>query len=163
MDNILNYVKEMKKMNDGKEGDPMSVPKAIIFMSRSEEKGSDSGEIIKVLFRFRQQLHIYHWQTKSYARHKASDQLLGELTDFIDEFMETYFGKYGRVNFSKDISLNLGNMNDAKGLEFLDEMIAYFTNELPKYLNPNTDTDLLNLKDTILGKTNQVKYLYTLN
>jgi len=124
---------------------------------------NNSAEIIKTLFRYRQQLHVYHWQTKSYARHKASDQLLHELTEFIDEFMETYFGKYGRVNFSKNVNINIGNMSDEEGLQFLDEMINYFINELPKYLNPKTDTDLLNLKDTILGNTNQIKYLYTLN
>ena len=123
---------------------------------------NNSAEIIKTLFRYRQQLHVYHWQTKSYARHKASDQLLGELTEFIDEFMETYFGKYGRVNFSKNVNINIGNMSDEEGLQFLDEMINYFINELPKYLNPKTDTDLLNLRDTILGNTNQIKYLYTL-
>jgi hypothetical protein len=54
-------------------------------------------------------------------------------------------------------------MDDEAGLKFLDEMINYYINELPKYLNPKTDTDLLNLKDTILGNTNQIKYLYTLN
>jgi len=124
---------------------------------------NNSAEIIKTLFRYRQQLHVYHWQTKSYARHKASDQLLGELTEFIDEFMETYFGKYGRVNFSKNVNINIGNMSDEEGLQFLDEMINYFINELPKFLNPKTDTDLLNLRDTILGNTNQIKYLYTLN
>jgi hypothetical protein len=125
--------------------------------------GNNSAEIVKTLFRFRQQLHVYHWQTKSYARHKASDQLLGELTEFIDEFMETYFGKYGRVNFSKNVNINIGNMSDEEGLKFLDEMINYFINELPRSLNPKTDTDLLNLRDTILGNINQIKYLYTLN
>jgi DNA-binding ferritin-like protein len=91
--------------------------------------GNNSAEIVKTLFRFRQQLHVYHWQTKSYARHKASDQLLGELTEFIDEFMETFFGKYGRVNFSKNVNINIGNMSDEEGLKFLDEMISYFINE----------------------------------
>ena len=86
---------------------------------------NNSAEIIKTLFRYRQQLHVYHWQTKSYARHKASDQLLGELTEFIDEFMETYFGKYGRVNFSKNININIGNMSDEEGLQFLDEICLF--------------------------------------
>jgi hypothetical protein len=124
---------------------------------------NNSSEIIKTLFKYRQQLHIYHWQTKSYSRHIASDKLLGELTDFIDSFMEIYFGKYGRVNFSSNIDINLGNMNDNEGLKYLDEMINYYINELPTFLNPKTDTDLLNLRDDILAKTNQIKYLYTLN
>jgi hypothetical protein len=123
---------------------------------------NNSSKIIETLFRFRQQLHIYHLQTKSYARHKASDELLGKLTEFIDEFLEIYFGKYGRVKFNQNINISLGNMSDDEGLHFLDEMISYYINELPKCLNSKTDTDLLNLRDEILGNTNQMKYLYTL-
>jgi len=119
--------------------------------------------IIPVLFRFRQQLHVYHWQTTSYARHKASDELLGSLTDFIDKFMEIYFGKYGRVAFPEEVNIRIGNMSDENGMKFLDEMISYYIEVLPTYLDPKTDTDLLNLKDEILASTNQIKYLYSLH
>ena len=119
--------------------------------------------MIPVLFRFRQQLHVYHWQTTSYARHKASDELLGSLTDFIDKFMEIYFGKYGRVAFPEEVNIKIGNMSDENGMKFLDEMINYYIEVLPTYLDPKNDTDLLNLKDEILGTTNQIKYLYSLH
>ena len=122
-----------------------------------------SYEIVLVLFRFRQQLHVYHWQTTSYARHKASDELLGSLTDFIDKFMEIYFGKYGRVAFPEEVNIKIGNMSDENGMKFLDEMIHYYIEVLPTYLDPKNDTDLLNLRDEILGTTNQIKYLYTLH
>ena len=119
--------------------------------------------LIPVLFRFRQQLHVYHWQTTSYARHKASDELLGSLTDFIDKFMEIYFGKYGRVAFPEEVNIKIGNMSDENGMKFLDEMINYYIEVLPTYLDPKNDTDLLNLKDEILASTNQIKYLYSLH
>ena len=122
-----------------------------------------SHEIVPVLFRFRQQLHVYHWQTTSYARHKASDELLGSLTDFIDKFMEIYFGKYGRVEFPEEVNIKIGNMSDENGMKFLDEMIHYYIEVLPTYLDSRNDTDLLNLRDEILGTTNQIKYLYTLH
>ena len=119
--------------------------------------------MIPVLFRFRQQLHVYHWQTTRYARHKASDELLGSLTDFIDKFMEIYFGKYGRVAFPEEVNIKIGNMSDENGMKFLDEMINYYIEVLPTYLDPKNDTDLLNLKDEILASTNQIKYLYSLH
>ena len=122
-----------------------------------------SHEIVPVLFRFRQQLHVYHWQTTSYARHKASDELLGSLTGFIDKFMEIYFGKYGRVAFPEEVNIKIGNMSDENGMKFLDEMIHYYIEVLPTYLDSRNDTDLLNLRDEILGTTNQIKYLYTLH
>lgn len=126
--------------------------------------GANSAHVlIPVLFRFRQQLHVYHWQTTSYARHKASDELLGSLTDFIDKFMEIYFGKYGRVAFPEEVNIKIGNMSDENGMKFLDEMIHYYIEVLPTYLDPKNDTDLLNLKDEILASTNQIKYLYSLH
>jgi hypothetical protein len=126
--------------------------------------GANSAHVmIPVLFRFRQQLHVYHWQTKSYARHKASDELLGSLTGFIDEFMEIYFGKYGKVAFPEEVNIKIGNMSDEDGMKFLDEMIHYYIEVLPTYLDPKNDSDLLNLRDEILGTTNQIKYLYSLH
>ena len=52
--------------------------------------------IINGLLRIQQQLRILHWQTKSYARHKAYGKTYDELGDLIDEFMEVQMGKYGR-------------------------------------------------------------------
>ena len=110
-----------------------------------------------------QQLHIYHLQTNSYARHKASDELLDALTEFIDKFIEVYSGKYGRVNFKEDISIKISNLNDEKATDFLNDMIEYYVNKLPKYLDSKNDSDLLNLRDEILATTNKTKYLFTLN
>jgi hypothetical protein len=119
-------------------------------------------EIVPILYSFRQQLHIYHLQTESYARHKASDELLGNLTDYIDTTIETYSGKYGRVKFSGPTNIVVDNLNDDHGMSLLDNMIKYFLNEFPKYLDSKVDSDLLNLRDDIVGKINQTKYLYTL-
>jgi hypothetical protein len=48
-------------------------------------------------------------------------------------------------------------------MRFLDEMIHYYIEVLPTYLNAKNDSDLLNLRDEILGSTNQIKYLYSLH
>jgi hypothetical protein len=128
---------------------------------RGGAKPTDAQEIIQVLMTYRQQLHIYHWQTQSYARHKASDELLGKLSDFIDKFMEIYFGKYGKVNITVPIIIKLENMNDAQAVTYLDVMMAYFEDALPVYLDAK-DTDLVNLRDEVLAGVKQTKYLYTL-
>jgi len=119
-------------------------------------------EIIQTLFRYKNQVHVYHWQTKSYSRHKGSDMLLDALTDFIDNFIEIYMGKYGRPDFKPDTSIILNNMDNTQASLFLDEMINFYTNELPKYLDLQKDTDLINIRDEILAATNKIKYLFTL-
>ena len=120
-------------------------------------------EMVTELFRYKNQTHIYHWQTKSYARHKAADQLLDNLTNFIDKFMEIYFGKYGRVNYPSKSNIVVSNMSDDEAIAFLNEMVDYFTYRVPLYVDTLRDTDLLNIRDEILGGINQVKYLFTLS
>ena len=131
------------------------------FKIRGGAKPTDAQEIIQILMTYRQQLQIYHWQTPSYARHKASDELLGKLSDFTDKFMEKYFGKYGKVNITIPITLTINNMNDTQAMEYLDIMMLYFEEKLPTYLD-SKDTDLVNLRDEILGDIKQTKYLYRL-
>ena len=38
-------------------------------------------------------IKIYHWQTFSYATHRATDQLYDELNDNIDKYVEVMLGK----------------------------------------------------------------------
>ena len=110
---------------------------------------------------FRQQTQIYHWQTNSYARHKASDELLEKITEFTDKFMEIYFGKYGKVVISAPITIKLNNLSDEDATGYLDVMMTYFEERLVPYLDAK-DTDLVNLRDEILAAVKQTKYLYTL-
>jgi len=67
-----------------------------------------------------QQMRIFHWQTKSYARHQAFGMIYGQLGDLIDSFVEAYMGKYGRVQVSEPIELdNIGSNVDSKVDEYI--------------------------------------------
>ena len=46
-------------------------------------------ELINKLLTFYNQVKILHWQTTSFAEHKALDGLYGDLSDGIDSFVET--------------------------------------------------------------------------
>jgi DNA-binding ferritin-like protein len=53
-------------------------------------------------------IKLFHWKTHSYATHKATDELYGQLNESIDNFIEVLLGKSGdRVNLTnvKQISL----------------------------------------------------------
>ena len=67
--------------------------------------------IISPLIRMQQQLRIFHWQTRSYAQHKAFGKAYESLDDHIDDFVEVFMGKYGRpiahINFSVDLDNEL--------------------------------------------------------
>ena len=117
---------------------------------------------VQVLLTTTHQLHVYHWQTESYAAHQAFGQAYDAIDDLMDRFVEVFMGKYGRVASKGGFDIELANLTDKKPLEFIDGVIDYLTNELPKSLK-DTDTDLLNIRDEILGELNKLKYLLTLS
>ena len=48
------------------------------------------GDIVSSLLTIRNQVKLYHWQTGSFARHKATDDLTAALDLNIDAFVESY-------------------------------------------------------------------------
>jgi len=120
-----------------------------------------SAEIVNIMLTLRNQIKIYHWETMSFSRHKATDKLVDKLDDAIDTFVEVYIGKYGRPNLtSKTGRIQLRNYNDEEAPALLQEAVDWMSEKLPKLLKPS-DTDLLNIRDEILGHLNQTIYLFS--
>ncbi len=110
----------------------------------------------------REQIKLYHWQTKSYSRHKATDALLDALDKHIDSYVEIFMGKYGRPKLSsRTNTIKLGNLSESSIQTFIKKCITYLVKELPKDLS-DTDTDLFNIRDEMLGQLHQIQYLFTL-
>lgn len=116
-------------------------------------------ELIQFFVQLQQQFRILHWETKSYARHKAYGDIYGTLDGLVDTFMETYMGKYGRPKFDS-INIELMSMKNVKINDLINDGIDFLnglTNELT-----DKDTDLLNIRDEMVGELNKLKYLLTL-
>lgn len=112
----------------------------------------------------RNQIKLYHWQTHSYARHKATDDVVNSLDENIDKFVEVYLGKYGRSKLAgKNATIHLENLTDKKAVTFVKECIKILQTVLVKDLKPETDSDLLNIRDEMLSDLNQLLYLFTLH
>jgi len=118
--------------------------------------------IVTTLLTLQNQLKIHHWQTKSYAEHQALGSAYDEFSDLIDEFIEVFMGKYGRIESKNGFKIELANYNDISPTDFVDKYVNYLVNELPKSLE-KTDTDLLNIRDEMLAQLNKLKYLLTLS
>ena len=118
--------------------------------------------IVTKLLTFQNQIKILHWQTTSYAEHKTLDGLYGDLSGHIDEFIETFMGKYGRILAQNNFNISLENYKNMSPMSLMLDMENYLINELPTMLDAKKDTDLLNIRDEILGSVNQTKYLLTL-
>lgn len=120
------------------------------------------GEMIQtMMLQMQNQYKIFHWQTTSFSQHKSFDGVVGSLIENIDDFIETYMGKYGRVIASNTFNLTLGNYKDQDFNAITDAYINFLI-DLGSQLDSVKDTDLLNIRDEILGSLNQLKYLLTL-
>lgn len=101
-------------------------------------------------------MKLFHFQTKKYGGHKTSDSYLSKFLDNMDKFMEVAQGIYGRVDLKHF---------DVCGDVVSDSSITHCLTQFGKYLEAMTDrikcTDLLNIRDEMLGEVNQFKYLLT--
>ena len=121
-----------------------------------------SGEILHVLLILRNQVKLYHWQTMSFSRHKATDDLVTSLDTNIDKFTESYMGRYGRPKMTASTGkIQIYDTNDKRAPQLMKEAVQWLTKSLPKLLSKD-DTDLLNIRDEILGDIQQARYLFTL-
>lgn len=104
---------------------------------------------------------LYHWKTFSYPQHVATDSLYGSLNEKIDEFIEVMLGKTGtRINLINQKSIPLMDFTNVN--DFKREIANYkrFLINMDKS-NLSDNTDLLNIRDEILGLLNKFTYLLT--
>lgn len=106
------------------------------------------------------QFRVFHWQTKSYAQHKAFGSAYEDLDGLIDEFVEIYQGKNGIVVPSDGFKIKLENLDDSPS-DMIDVFIEFLQNDVEEQLS-DTDTDLLNIRDEMMGLLNKTKYLLML-
>lgn len=117
--------------------------------------------IIQVFFQMLLNIKLYHWETKIYARHVASDNLHGELSTLIDSFIEIYIAGMSRPKFTNGFTVSVKQLTDTTVIERINEYITLLKKDLPKILNKD-DTHLLNIRDEMLAILNKTVYLFSL-
>lgn len=116
--------------------------------------------LVNMLVGIQQQLRILHWQTKSYAKHKAYGEAYDTLGDLIDQFMEVLMGKYGRFQLSNK-NVQIINHDELDIEDFIAGTTEFLVG-VSEQLDPQKDTDLMNIRDEMLAAVNKLKYLLTL-
>ena len=170
----VDFTEDIKKMNKPEEIKVEEAPKieakieqanntAVTAPAQEVKAEVDGkGEVIQTtLMQMQNQYKILHWQTMSFSQHKSFDEIVSSLIENIDEFIETYMGKYGRVIAAQAFNLTLANYKDTDFVTLTDSYINFMIS-LSSMLDSSKDSDLLNIRDEILGSLNQLKYLLSL-
>lgn len=124
-------------------------------------KNKRNAVIVHIFLEMLNTVKLYHWKTRSYAQHKATDELYAKLNENIDTFVEILLGKdESRV---KMVEKRIRLIDSDNTRDFKSQMHHYreFLIDISNYFNVKKDTDLLNVRDEILGNINQFLYLMT--
>ena len=138
-------------------------PQSKTRKNHSQNKYSEQHMIVMFL-RMLNTVKLFHWKTSNYAQHKATDELYTNLNLSIDTFVEIFLGKTGsRVNLTGTKSLPLLDFSDVSHFKKEIEMYKKYLIDMRHHsmLNEKQDTDLINVRDEILGHLNQFTYLLT--
>ena len=135
--------------------------------NKTRKQNSSQKNESYIVLRFMHYLNtikLYHWKTSSFAKHEATNKLYASLNTDIDRFVEQMLGKRGnRLDFSNIKSIPINEItNDKQIVKEMQEFKNFLVNI--HYKLPNmSNSDLLNIRDDILGSINQFLYLATFN
>ena len=110
---------------------------------------------------FYEQIHLLHWQTTSYAEHKALNKLYDKVGDLQDEIIEKIMGYSGkrvkayRIDALKDYATGMPN-------QVVKELVAFAKN-LEEFGETNNMPDIENVAQSLSGEAAQTLYLLTLS
>ena len=115
-------------------------------------------EIVTFFFTLQLNMKVYHWNTNSFSRHKASDQFGGKLGELVDQFVEVFIGRYMAKPSISKVIIDPSFLTD-DGSENLLIKSRKYLEDLSILIK---DSDLLTIRDELLSEVNQTLYLYQL-
>lgn len=137
-----------------------NIKKTVRFASPNANQCKN--DVVSTFIEMSNIIKMYHWSTRSYAQHKATDELYGRLGENMDKFMEVLLGldendeRFPRLQ----TAMQLTEPSD-RGFR---NKIFWFRTYLSKMETCfASHSDLMNIRDEILGDLNQYLYLSSLN
>jgi DNA-binding ferritin-like protein len=133
-----------------------------LFPDEMISKGSSSElsleSIAAKLTYFHEQLHLLHWQTSSYAEHKA----LGKLYEFVQDFKDGVVEKIMGYTGKRPAAYKIEALGGANATSVVSDLMS-FASQLKMYGEKNSFHDVCNLADSLSGEAAKTKYLLTLS
>ncbi len=115
-------------------------------------------EVMRFLFTIQIINKMYHLNTTSFARHKASDAFDDSLQSHIDRFAETYIGRYKVKPIVTSLKIDQEYLSD-DGIEKLFIQVRKYLENINRMF---ADPDLLAIRDDLLADVNKTLYLFQL-
>lgn len=132
---------------------PEAVPQST-QVPQAQCEDSSYGRFISCLFAARDKAHELHLSSKSYAQHKALNELYDLLLDHADKMAESFQGRHGLVSISIPASSIVFDQTCANA--FIEALVEWL--EGPARSLIGTDSFIINQFEDLLGNVFRVKY-----
>ncbi len=117
--------------------------------------------LITNLLTIQNQMRVFHWQTQkkpgSFAQHDAFGKAYEALDPLIDDFIEIFQGKNGAIMGRDGFVLKHENLS-SNPKDTIEDYITFLRETVGQSLEPDFDSDLLNIRDEMMAVLNQTKY-----
>jgi hypothetical protein len=110
------------------------------------------------LYYFEAQLQQIHWQTSSYAEHKATNELYDYISDFRDNVIEKLMG----YMVKKPQPFKIPQLTSTTSMNVVSELCDWSYN-LIGWAKSNEFSDIENIAQELNGAASKTKYLLTLS
>ena len=129
----------------------------------TQKIAASKSNLVKLFLEMLVGIKLYHWNTHSFAQHKATDELYEKLDDAVDKFVEIMQGKMVSPNRIQLINDEIAALTAEDADTMTEKVLAYIEQlqNLNEVFSPTKDSDLLNIRDEMVGHLNQFLYLFT--
>ena len=100
------------------------------------------------MLEYHNNLKLYHFQTKRYGYHKASDELHGKLNELMDHFFEVYQGKYKKFPPIKGTT-HVATIKDKDFVKYTRSFMDMLERSTREKCKLRLNSDLCNILDEI--------------
>ena len=116
-------------------------------------------KVLQTLLEVRDQAHLLHWNTTSDPEHRALNKFYDGWLELTDKFVETFQGKYGRIEGVCTIVVSTGT--SCRG--YLTKLMEFLVVDIDSIIDQKVDSDLENIIADMKQLVNHTLYLLTLS
>lgn len=129
----------------------------------STPNADELGRYFTRLLAIRDQAHVFHWQTESFAQHGAFGEFYDTFLTNVDAMVEMVMGLKGRPTFGEGASIVISDYSPEAINSFFERAYPVFGNELEMVCSPDENEEIFDQARVIVADIDKLKYLLTLS
>lgn len=124
------------------------------------KKSKMVNHVVKRLLEVMNVIKLYHWRTRSFATHEATDDLFTEFIGKMDQYVEVLLGKTDvKLNLGDFKRLHLDNISNNRKMERFVKRVINEMYAIHKKMDEEMDGGLFGIRDEIVGELNKFLFL----